>query len=226
MTTQVDDSVIEKIRKLLNLADGNKNVKEAENAILLAQKFLLQHNLTLADIKEKNPQDPELITHERIVEEIHKNDKQWRGLLLHVVTQNFLCKSLVFPSGYYLIGPEGNTVVAKELYEWLVSALTDIGKREYKGHKDRGGLYSKKTWSNSFYLGAISSIRSKLDQQREDLVQGDPIVLASEGLLKAYVEEHFNQVKGRSMTNFSQGAYNKGLETGRNLPTNPRRIID
>ncbi len=224
MATKVEDSVIERIRKLLDLA-ANSKLGDAENASLLAQKFLLQHNLTLADIKEKDPQDLNKVTHQEVMEAKGKGDK-WKGLLLHVITQNFLCGSFTTTTGYVLIGPEGNTAVARELYEWLVSALTDIGKGEYQAHKDNKGLYSRKTWSNSFYLGAIASIKAKLDRQREDLVQGNPIVLASEGLVRAYTEENFNLHKGRKYTNFSRGAYQKGMEIGRNLPTNPRRILD
>jgi len=154
-----------------------------------------------------------------------KGDK-WKGLLLHTVTRNFLCGSFITPTGYILIGPEGNTTVARELYEWLASALTDIGKGEYQAHKDNGGLYSKKTWLNSFYLGAISSIRTKLHQQKEDLVQGNPIVLASEALVDTYTRENFNLSVGRPHTNFSKGAYKKGVETGNRLPMNPRRVLD
>ncbi len=225
MTTKVEDSVIERIRKLLNLADGTHSIFEAENASLLAQKFLIQHNLTLADIKEKDPQNLNEVTHQTVMEAKGKGDK-WKGLLLHVITENFLCGSFTTPTGYVLIGPEGNTTVARELYEWLVSALTNIGKGDYQDHKDNGGLYSRKTWLNSFYLGAISSIKTKLHQQKEDLVQGNPIVLASEGLVRAYTDQNFNLHKERKHTNFSRGAYQKGIERGKNLTTNPRRILD
>ena len=224
MTTRTEEPVIEKIRKLLDLAASSK-LGDAENASLLAQKLLIQHNLTLADIKEKDPQDPNIVTHQTVIEAKGKGDK-WKGLLLHTVTQNFLCGSVTTTTGYVLIGPEGNTAVARELYKWLVLSLTDIGKGEYQAHKDNKGLYSRKTWLNSFYLGAIASIKSKLDRQKEDLVQGNPIVLTSEGLVKAYKEEHFNLSIGRPHTNFSQGAYKKGLEIGEKLPTNPRRILD
>lgn len=225
MTTKVDNSVIEKVRKLLDLA-ANSKLGDAENASLLAQKLMIQHNLTSVDIKEKSPQDPNLITHKTVMENISKNDKQWKAILLHVITQNFLCKSLTTSTGYILIGPEGNTTVARELYEWLISALTDIGRKEYQSHKEKGGLYGKKTWSNSFYLGAINSIRSKLDKQREDLVQGNPLVLASESLIRNYTQTHFNPSKVKLLKSFSEGAYKKGVETGKNLPTNPRRILD
>ena len=221
---KVEDSVIERIRKLLDLA-ANSKLGDAENASLLAQKFLLQHNLTLADIKEKDPQNLNKISHQEVMEAKGKADR-WKGLLLSVISKNFLCGSITTPTGYILIGPEGNTAVARELYEWMTTALADIGKREYQAHKDNKGLYSRKTWSNSFYLGAISSIKAKLEEQREDLVQGNPIVLASESLVKAYTAENFNTKKSKPRSNFSPGAYKKGIETGKRLPTNPGRILD
>src|ERR1700729_259940 len=48
--TAPDTSVIDKIKKLLALADGNQNEHEREVAMQFAMDLLAKHNLTLSEI--------------------------------------------------------------------------------------------------------------------------------------------------------------------------------
>ena len=57
-----DKNIISKIEKLLALAGNNPSEAEAQAAMLKAQKLMAEHNLDLAQFKDKPQEKKEAVT--------------------------------------------------------------------------------------------------------------------------------------------------------------------
>lgn len=56
------DSILDKIKNLLELAADTPDDAEGQNAILLAQKLMLKHNVDMSQIEELNSKKDETVT--------------------------------------------------------------------------------------------------------------------------------------------------------------------
>jgi len=56
----MNNQILEKLRKLVNLAAGNANLHEAEVAMQMAQKIAFQNNIDLAQVEPQNRQSVEI----------------------------------------------------------------------------------------------------------------------------------------------------------------------
>lgn len=225
--TSEQSDILERIRKLLMLTTSNHQ-GEVENATLKAQELMLKYNISLIQLEEDSPQIPSLgeVSHEEIIQELSHRKHAWKGILVGVLTGAFLCSGLQSQNGFVIVGTEPNRAIVITLYEWLVDLLPKIVRQEYRRYQEEGGMYSRRLWSNSFYLGCIYSIRDKLKAQSEEMDQGTGLVLYSQKELSSYVEDNFRIGKGKKgLANFAQRGYEKGYETGKGLDLNTRRQL-
>ena len=85
-----DKNIISKIEKLLALAGNNPSETEAQAAMLKAQKLMAEHNLDLAQFKDKPQEKKEAI--KDYVEGYHNTN--WAISLAKVICDNFRCNLL------------------------------------------------------------------------------------------------------------------------------------
>lgn len=87
------DKIIAKIQDLMKLAQDNSDDEEGQTALMLAQKMLLKHNLSMKDIDRKNDRQ----TDASIVETESKYLMRmpwWKSELHVILAKNFRCKSI------------------------------------------------------------------------------------------------------------------------------------
>ena len=129
-------NIVERIRKLLRLA-RNKGATEGEaaNALAMAQRLMLKHNID--NVEEK-------------VEEVavrgdwHKFDvdKKWQQCLVSAVAKLFNCRSLQSGTGngVQFIGKPSNVLVAADTLQWINDQMHDLYKQARKGFQNETGL--------------------------------------------------------------------------------------
>ena len=55
-----NERIIKRIEKLLSLAGNNPSQEEAQSAMLMAQKLMAEHNLSMEAFQEKEPEKKEV----------------------------------------------------------------------------------------------------------------------------------------------------------------------
>ena len=155
------EKIIEKINKLLALADQSRNPSENEAilASLQVQKLLAKYNLSMADV-----------TGERQEEEVEQTiadvgvGKKWKYSLATAIANNFACKSFYVGSDQVVFyGYKADIVAARRVYVYLFKVgdklANQTARRYRKEYGSADGIY------NSFCKGFVAGVRKELEKQ-------------------------------------------------------------
>ncbi len=223
--TTPDQSVIDRVRKLLALASNNTNPNEAAAAAARAQELLFKHKLAMADVAAATGVD------EPKVGEINFDVAgefllAWRSILLNVVSRHCMCRPILCPvieatTGrkavrLKIIGLEDDANVALYLYMYLTAEIERLASSAtVKGFKAK----------NAFRRGAVHAIHARLETQRAAQVSANgeralAVIKNSTAAADAYVDKIFpsKALKKTSASEVTDArAYGEGLKAGRDI---------
>lgn len=169
--------IIEKIRKILALAENNPSEEEAVAAASKAQrlmaKYAIEENEVGEVITEENINYSECIISGKV--------QKWRVQLALVLGKNFRCKVLMVHGNVAFYGYDSDVKICSEVFKTLYSMGAKLSERAKRQWRDKYG--TAKGVRNSFCLGFITGIKSALDKQCTALM----IVVPQK------VEEKFNK---------------------------------
>lgn len=160
--------VVERIKKLLRLADRNNSPEEAALAAMRAQELMAQHSLSLAEIELAGGDSA---TAEPIGEtEIGRTGKgrnrsHWQGQLSCFVAESMNCATHWRGNHLVIIGRATAAAAVKVLHEFLVAEIERLATHGWTSI----GVYSRqpsRTWRNSFHFGAVHIIGARLEETR------------------------------------------------------------
>lgn len=167
--TNVNEKVIEKIRKLLEMTTENGcSENEAMVAALKAQKLMAEYDLELIDIKTEKI--TEEIGEERVdtTVKVHASTK-WKLSLAVIIAKNFRCK--VFTEGTNLVvfyGFKSDAKIAGNVFKFLFETGTKLGMKYYrqlcKEDKNTRGA------ANTYLTGFCKGIEEVLGKQCKALM--------------------------------------------------------
>jgi hypothetical protein len=142
MTEQDKAKLLDRVRKLMALAGSNPNEHEAAAAAEKAQALLIEHNLSLSDIKTLN--DDDTILDIEIDNSVVTPSNPWRRPLALRVAQMYFCTYYYSVRGnnnvHTFVGQRHNIDVAKMMFVYLektVKRLSNEGAKQF----------SKSEWS-------------------------------------------------------------------------------
>jgi hypothetical protein len=205
----MDEKIIDKIRKCLALSLNNPSAAEAESAALTAQRLMAKHGITAIDVEDEMAQEDKI---EIAVEEVGAG-KAWKFQLATIIADNFRCKTFSYGKrSIAFYGYSTDAEAAKEVFRFLFKLGHKLAERE--GHKrwretgERSGVY------NSYVLGFMTGIKSKLEEQCKALMIITP---------KEVEEEYSDFIKGAKSRNvsrlikdsFDHNAYESGFTEGK-----------
>lgn len=120
--SEMNEKIIEKIKKCLELANNNPSEEEAKSAALMAQKLLAKYNISMSDVEDV------AIECEEIVENMIRFDtlvnwgtaRAWKYELADIVAKNFKCKHFFYGKrAVVFYGHKTDTDVAVQVYTFL-----------------------------------------------------------------------------------------------------------
>lgn len=168
----IDQKIIEKIQKLINLRDGAEaigNIHEAENAALRLQEFLMKYNLDEATVKhetieKKAEMDAVFFS---CSENSDKRESDWVWSLVYGVAKGNLCEIVSYGKGetVRIIGHKMNVALVSYIIEQLIAKIRLIEKmawNNYAGEEKRG------TFRRGFFKGAAIGVGMKLREARNE----------------------------------------------------------
>ena len=202
------EKMIEKVKKLLSLANNNPNENEAISSALKAQEIMAKF-----DIEEYELDD--VVECEKIVdkETYVGAGKKWKGRLASIIARNFRCKIYYSAkkTSIFFHGHESDTEIASQVFTYLFENGNRLANDYVKLLRKRDcvtkGVY------NSYVLGFTQGIDEKLGKQCTALMITVP----------QDVEESYNNLDLRNVrynlttSRYNKSAYETGITDAKNL---------
>lgn len=217
------DDVIERVRKLLSLAQSN-NANEAAAAAAAANKLMDKYRLSHADLECSGQEAAEPI--EEDPDYIYATGKvtMWKWTLLNVLAQHYGCtiwNDTSFDTGrqfsrFRSVGRKSDLTILRYMFAWLTMECSRITKN-FAG--------SGRIVINSYCDGFVSGIRQQLAKSREEVkaeASSNAIVLINARSEEAKTwlfaqRTNLRTVKMASHAHRDRSAYSAGQERGRNM---------
>lgn len=161
----MDNKIISKVQNLLELAYDAPSDEEGQTALLMAQKLMVKHNLSISDIKtyQKNDNIGETVGHweYRMV--------WWKEKLAAILGENFRCKTIrrrVVEKGItqlIFFGYDTDAELCTKVYEGALLYLEYRLKRLFP-------TVSKARWKDykkSYLLGFLDGLDQRFKNQAQ-----------------------------------------------------------
>ena len=199
--------MIEKIKKVMALAENNPNENEAIAAALKAQKLMAKFHINEDELGDE-------ITESKLESmecEVGGKTQKWKLQLAVVLANNFRCKVYLKNGNVTFYGFEEDVNVCSEVFYTLYKIgvkLSDKLKRETR--KETG---TAKGIRNTFCVGFVAGIKSELEKQCTALM----IVVPKE-VNDGYAKMSANWGKGKSSNlriGSDRSVYEKGFQSGK-----------
>jgi len=219
------ESLLEKIKKLLNMAnDGRGNTNESQAALLKAQKLMAENGISHTDIEMRINSEIE-VTDSSIMG--FKNLVWWHGSLGKIICENFKCFCYINQrrNGYKellksvnFVGFDEDVTVAKEIFYYAIMMIeyhTEIYTINFK--LENTGTRNMKSIENSFIQGYLNGLHKKFEEQKVQNKKEWGLVLVMDKKVDDYLKSNLNlkQSNKRVRTNKDMAHYEKGFDEGK-----------
>lgn len=209
--------IIEKIKKLLALANSS-NEHEAALAASHAQRLLSEHNLAMADIESSVKPDKA----DKVEATASKTLPKWVRHLSAGVCTAFDCQAIHHPAvgKMSFIGVGADVQIAAYTFAYLDKTVRRLCSNYVKYHiNDRLPNRQRELMRQSYYLGAVSTIITRLREQKvQTPITPGALVPVKEALIKKTMSEMGPTRTVRSRRSYiNTHAYSKGQQDGQQV---------
>jgi hypothetical protein len=207
------ESIIDKVRKLLALSHGTPNEGEAETAMAIAQRLLLEHGLTLADAAAAGDAGFTL-------ESIWRGDRKppENSIVWGLVEKFFFCFPIYVGNQLFLLGRGEHVAIGRYVGVFLgrtFRALWSVYRSE------RGAPRSQQ---REYYLGLAVGVSERLSADRLSLAAARPelgaLITSHAADLAAEVARRFGGAlapRREVSVGINSGAFDAGRDRGRKI---------
>lgn len=214
MTTE---KIIEKIKKLLALANNNPSEDEAMAAALKAQEMMAKYNVVLDDLDDK-PENREIV--KEIWRETSSHSmKKWKWGLALTIAKNFRCKVYAIrKTDICFYGYENDVKIALQVFSFLYNVGNKFAVKYYNKCKKEN--LPTKGVMNTYLAGFRQGIADVLEKQRVALM-----IVTPKDVEKSFSKMFFNGQVSTSVRCYGTAAdFNAGRTDGKNVAQS--RYID
>lgn len=217
----MDQSIIDRIQKLLSLGADNANENEAESALRMAAKLAGKHGIAISDIdiktQEVNVKDTSLTISS-------KQNGAWEGNLVSLICHCFDCQVVrdVRINKWIFFGMKSDLELGLWYFKYLRMRIIRIGKEKYRLVKER----------KSYGLGVLQGLSVRLidnfytEKQKYESVDTKALIVIKKEEVDNAVRNKFPRTsKPRPKnTTIDRGAFKSGKEDGENMPLSRNHI--
>lgn len=185
--------VIERIKKCLALAQSD-NPNEAATAMRQAQKLMREHNLTESSLHISKVKENRVKFGNGA-----RRAPEWMNCLASTCALAFDCHVLMTTNRFLnekevvYIGIGEAPKMAEYCYEVLARQLVHARNEYCKSLKKQHG-YVPRGHSNSFALGWVLAVKSKLDKMKIEGVTENALVKVSDSIIDDYLKKMFGEI--------------------------------
>lgn len=220
----MNESLIQKLKKLLALAGNNPSQQEAEAALSKAQSLAIENGIDLALIGS-NEQEDSVVREDM---EFGKRLPVVNVYITNVLTKFFNVRIISTGSRYggrklIFVGKQSDINTAKYVYTWLSDTMVSCWHNYYK--KNDVALSHKQSYLFGFYNGLVSKLEAnKVSVEKERLKTVDDqnkYAVATVNLQKkiqSFIDDEFPSLRtgATKRITMDSNSYNRGLNDGIN----------
>lgn len=224
------DSIIQKIKGLMALAEDKSNENEAQSALLMAQRLMVKYNVDQSVVDESKDKKDENVVEEHANE--FKKLHWYERKLACIISDNFRVKNYLTSRRYKkrieFYGLEKDVKIAKEMYELMIAVINFYAKKFIEEFYEKNyHLFRehKQTISikSAYISGFLEGLETKLEEQRFSLQEEYGLVV----LMPVIVNEKYNEMVEKEFSDEGSSfkmpkiedfvAYLKGYEDGEKI---------
>ena len=227
MTTNKD--ILEKIRKLLRLADTSRGATESEAQVALAkaQELMTRHNIDSALLRMERGEAGSGFTVDKGKVDLPKTLNPADLMILSLLQGHFNVKTILMPNGRAtpvdIIGSPADIDFAIYAFNYLRQTFFRCWNEFKKVHADPDKA--------SYYRGLRDGLNTALKEakQRAEESYGSEerqtyglVLVDQQAAIKQYVDEHYGKLRTRSgaRRKMHSGSYAAGESKGRTIQIN------
>lgn len=165
----MQQELIDKIAKLLALAEKNNNVHEAATAAAMAQRLLTEHRLTMVDVESS--QEEKIEERDPLFES--KVKTTWKGVLVRAVCDANGCVGFWHSCSWgkmRIVGRLSDVQIVRYFYTYLEREIERLCMRAMRVQDIDAGeeRIRGKSQATSYKYGAACEISDRLKAEAED----------------------------------------------------------
>lgn len=227
---EINQKIIRRVTKLLSLSENNSNEEEAQSAFLMAQRLMLENDLSMSEIEvysgKERPIEKGKVT-------IHKKLFWWERELAIIMSKNFRVKNYLNwkkasnsnkKGAICFMGYESDVKLAKEMYILSYEAILHYSNKYVEIYYEDKGIYRERSITmqvkNSYMVGFLQGLERKFDEQVQKMrEEGNALMM----LVPKEVEDKFNEEitgegTGYRLPSIEEAtAYQKGFKDGNHI---------
>ena len=209
-----NQKIMEKIKKVLALSKNNPSEEEAAAAFLMAQKLMVQHNLTMEEVEGTGEKAAEASADYSVTS---GGNTAWKVALAKIITDNFKTEVLKCGSGFCFIGMKEEVQLTISLFN-LATDIIDKGMKKVRRDARKKG-YSTDGIAGDYVHGFLDGLKAKFDEQVQKegwgliLVKPDAVIRKTKEMTTGKPVS----IKDKLGRRGNKAAYQEGYQAGKNL---------
>lgn len=228
------DVIVQRVRKLLALGDGNASAAEATSAVLLAQRLIVKYGIADDELSADNPDAGSIAA---IETEPLADARAWRWQLANLVASSFRCKvwqrdHFSYRSGsdrrfnrptFAFYGYEQDAQAARLAFGYLYRTGSRLASAQVRQLR-RSGRSTNGAY-NSYVTGFLAGLRTELEKQSKELMVVLPLEVRERYESEVASTLTFSTDRKLSCDYRRKGLIERGMRDGRDA-VRSRRLDD
>lgn len=213
-STNKEENILDRIRKLLALADESRNSSEIEAiaAAMKAQKLMAKYDIDIKQVRDATKECEEMLRKDITFKKNSGYNIKWRFHLARIIAENFRVKHfMVERDGVAFYGHRSDVEIAESVFNFIFKTGNRLSVKYYyecqkEGRPTRGVI-------NEWLMGFCQGLRDELEKQCTALA-----LIIPQDVEDSYKKLSENFVKVSTTVgsrSFSRKAFEDGRTEGR-----------
>jgi len=218
------EKMLDVITKILTKAGNNPSKEEAETALLMAQRLMLKHGISQAEIDSFGKEDNDTI--EEVIVFAGKKMNNIIGYLANVIAFNFKCKQYAEQildryrnkQAYIRIkffGEKNDVEIAQKIFSHAKLMMNALSDRYVTTAISDISICDKRQQKQAYKLGFVYGLETKFKEQIQSNCL-DLMLRPSKKVEEAYEELNCSSKKIKGPNIQDTMAYHSGVAEGKN----------
>ena len=211
-----NEKLLDKISNLMKRAE-EKDDAEGQASILLAQKLMAKHNISISQVQiyeTKSEVSESRVEFGRMI--------WWYAELAATIASHFRCSCMKHGSSVIFVGLDEDAEIATAVYQGAIDHIK---------YRRRQMTWASKDEKNSYIVGFMCGLDKKLEAQKAAMTQeseSTALVLQTPVEVKDYIKNNTTSSykSNTQVRDIDIDSYFMGLDEGKNAELNSCRILE
>ena len=211
-----NEKLLDKISNLMKRAK-DKDDAEGEASILLAQKLMAKHNISVSQVQifeSKSEVNESRVEFGRMI--------WWYAELAATIASHFRCSCMKHGSSVIFVGLGEDAEIATAVYQGAIDHIK---------YRRRQMTWASKDEKNSYIVGFMCGLDEKLEAQKAAMIkesESTALVLQTPVEVKDYIKNNTTSSYKTSsqVRDLDMDSYFMGLDEGKHAELNRGRILE